>query len=154
MWCTHGHNVTTRAFMVSSRCRSLLFMDGVTEDRSSRVHPARLTRRFFPTVNTAAVSHRTNGDVLFPLAHVGALLQRGAPPLLEVPAAVGVPRLQAQSGHKTNTTKNTNKQIKGAIGNRMNIWRMTTQHGTVNKPGFNQIYQNKNLNRKNKQKSQ
>ena len=40
-------------------------------------------------------SYRTSGDVLLPLAHVGALLQRGAAMLPEVPAAVGVPRLQA-----------------------------------------------------------
>lgn len=41
-------------------------------------------------------SYRTNGDVLLPLAHVGAVLQRGASALPEVPATVGVPRLQAE----------------------------------------------------------
>lgn len=40
--------------------------------------------------------YRTGGDVLLPLAHVGAVLQGGAPALPEVPATVGVPRLQAQ----------------------------------------------------------
>lgn len=40
-------------------------------------------------------SYRTGGDVLLPLAHVGAVLQGGASMLPEVPAAVGVPRLQA-----------------------------------------------------------
>lgn len=39
--------------------------------------------------------YRADGDVLLPLAHVGALLQGGAAMLPEVPAAVGVPRLQA-----------------------------------------------------------
>lgn len=40
--------------------------------------------------------YRTNGDVLLPLAHVGAVLQCGASALPEVPATVGVSRLQAE----------------------------------------------------------
>lgn len=43
-------------------------------------------------------SYRTGGDVLLPLAHVGAVLQGGAPVLPEVPPTVGVPRLQTQPG--------------------------------------------------------
>lgn len=70
----------------------------------------------FLTVNTAVMSHRTNGDVLLPLTHVGAFLQRGASPLLEVPATVGVPRLQAQSGQKKNKTQSY-KLIKRTTGN-------------------------------------
>lgn len=40
-------------------------------------------------------AYRTHADVLLPLAHVGAVLQGGASVLPEVPATVGVPRLQA-----------------------------------------------------------
>lgn len=40
--------------------------------------------------------YRTNGDVLLPLAHVGAVLQRGASALPEVPATIGVSCLQAE----------------------------------------------------------
>lgn len=39
--------------------------------------------------------YRADGDVLLPLAHVGAVLQGGASMLPEVPATVGVPGLQA-----------------------------------------------------------
>lgn len=42
-----------------------------------------------------SATYRADGDVLLPLAHVGAVLQGGASMLPEVPAAVGVPRLQA-----------------------------------------------------------
>lgn len=42
-----------------------------------------------------SASYRTDGDVLLPLAHVGAVLQGGASALPKVPAAVGIPRLQA-----------------------------------------------------------
>lgn len=43
----------------------------------------------------SGASYRTDADVLLPLAHVGAVLQGGASMLPEVPATVGVPRLQA-----------------------------------------------------------
>lgn len=41
-------------------------------------------------------SYRTHGDILPPLAHVGAVLQCGAAALPGVPAAVGVSCLQTQ----------------------------------------------------------
>lgn len=42
------------------------------------------------------VTHWTLSDVLAPLAHVGAVLDGGAAPLLAVPATVGVSGLQAE----------------------------------------------------------
>lgn len=42
-----------------------------------------------------SAAYRTDADVLLPLAHVGAVLQGGASALPKVPAAVGIPRVQA-----------------------------------------------------------
>lgn len=52
-------------------------------------------------------SYRTNSDVLLPLAHVGTVLQCGASTLPEVPATVGVSRLQAQTVGKRRVKRRT-----------------------------------------------
>lgn len=86
----------SRAKNISLRCRDKLSIpkdaSWTTEAGSGSRHPVLLPVQ----VLCDRAPHRAGGDVLLPLAHVGALLQGGAAALPEVPAAVGVPRLQAQ----------------------------------------------------------
>lgn len=116
MCSTHG------GFLTSRGSGPPLFIDISTGDRRSDVNADvcrdKQSAEFWPNDTMDACSkrsergrpYRTNGDVLFPLAHVGAFLQRCASALPEVPAAVGVPGLQAQPGKTSEEMIKVNKR--------------------------------------------